>query len=145
MPEPFTLGWFTNYLVPDWTGTWAGTGGTDWADGTFAVDIVRKFERAGIDFVMLEDSTALTDIFGGTFESELKWTPRAPKHDPMALWVMGKAQEAQGKAHALYTDDQMIMNQLEECVLPRLVDWVGDVLDGQCGPGGERVRHTPTL
>lgn len=34
---------------------------------------------------MLEDSTALTDIYGGTFESELKWTPRAPKHDPMAL------------------------------------------------------------
>ncbi|OZF06384.1 FMNH2-dependent monooxygenase [Rhodococcus sp. 14-2686-1-2] len=85
MSTPFTLGWFTNYLVPDWTGPWAGTGGTDWADGSFAVDIVRKFERAGIDFVMLEDSTALTDIYGGTFESELKWTPRAPKHDPMAL------------------------------------------------------------
>nr|WP_089245690.1 NtaA/DmoA family FMN-dependent monooxygenase [Rhodococcus kyotonensis] len=85
MSGPFTLGWFTNYLVPDWTGTWAGTGGTDWADGSFAVDIVQKFERAGIDFVMLEDSTALTDIYGGSFESELKWTPRAPKHDPMAL------------------------------------------------------------
>ncbi len=46
---------------------------------------------------------------------------------------------AQGKAHALYTDDQMIMNQLEECVLPRLVDWVGDVdgpvLDLGCGVG----------
>ncbi|WP_229746176.1 NtaA/DmoA family FMN-dependent monooxygenase [Rhodococcoides trifolii] len=46
---------------------------------------MRKLERAGIDFVMLEDSTALTDIYGGTFEQELKWTPRAPKHDPMAL------------------------------------------------------------
>lgn len=34
---------------------------------------------------MLEDSTALSDIYGGSFESELKWTPRAPKHDPMAL------------------------------------------------------------
>jgi len=85
MSQPFTLGWFTNYLVPDWTGPFAGTGGTDWADGTFAVDVVRALERAGIDFVMLEDSTALTDIYGGTFESELKWTPRAPKHDPMAL------------------------------------------------------------
>lgn len=34
---------------------------------------------------MLEDSTALTDIYGGTFEHELRWTPRAPKHDPLPL------------------------------------------------------------
>jgi SAM-dependent methyltransferase len=49
--------------------------------------------------------------------------------------------EAQRRSHAIYTDDQMIVNRLEACVLPRLIDWLGDhagegpVLDLGCGVG----------
>ena len=47
--------------------------------------------------------------------------------------------EAQRKSHAIYTDHQLIVNRLEERVLPRLIDWLGDVpgpiLDLGCGVG----------
>jgi LSD1 subclass zinc finger protein len=52
--------------------------------------------------------------------------------------------EAQRRSHAIYTDDQMIVNRLEAEVLPRLIDWLGDdfhgagvgpVLDLGCGVG----------
>jgi SAM-dependent methyltransferase len=47
--------------------------------------------------------------------------------------------EAQRKSHPIYTDEQLIVNRLEERVLPRLIDWLGDVggpvLDLGCGVG----------
>ncbi|PRY11189.1 LLM class flavin-dependent oxidoreductase [Kineococcus rhizosphaerae] len=85
MPRPFTVGWFTSYLVPDWTGPWAGDAGREWIDGTFAIETVRELERAGVDLVMLEDISYLADIVGGTFEAELRTNSRAPKSDPLPL------------------------------------------------------------
>jgi alkanesulfonate monooxygenase SsuD/methylene tetrahydromethanopterin reductase-like flavin-dependent oxidoreductase (luciferase family) len=81
----FTVGWFTSYLVPDWTGPWAGDAGVDWIDGTFTIETVKELERAGVDLVMLEDISYLADIVGGTFEAELRTNSRAPKSDPLPL------------------------------------------------------------
>lgn len=83
--RPFTTGWFTGWLVPDWNGPWAGDAGDSWADGTFTVETVRELERAGVDLVMLEDLNYLSDVVGGSFEAELRTATRAPKHDPVAL------------------------------------------------------------
>jgi alkanesulfonate monooxygenase SsuD/methylene tetrahydromethanopterin reductase-like flavin-dependent oxidoreductase (luciferase family) len=83
--RPFTVGWFTSYLVPDWTGPWAGDAGQDWIDGTFVIETVKELERAGVDLVMLEDISYLADIVGGTFEAELRTNSRAPKSDPLPL------------------------------------------------------------
>ncbi|MCF7548400.1 NtaA/DmoA family FMN-dependent monooxygenase [Pseudonocardia sp. WMMC193] len=81
----FHLGWFTNYMPPAWNKPWAGNAGRSWANGDFYLDMARQLDRAGFDFVMLEDSTALSDTFGGTFEAELRQLVRAPKHDPVPL------------------------------------------------------------
>jgi len=81
----FVTGWFASYLVPDWSGPWAGDSGTSWADGSFVIDSVRDLEKAGVDLLMLEDISYLADIVGGTFEAELRVNARAPKGDPLPL------------------------------------------------------------
>ena len=81
----FHLGWFTNYMTPAWNKPWAGNAGRTWANGDFYLDMARQLDRAGFDFIMLEDSTALSDTYGGTFEAELRQMVRAPKHDPVPL------------------------------------------------------------
>lgn len=84
-PGPFTVGWFTGWGVPDWSGPWAGDAAQTWVDGTFTVETVRDLERAGLDLVVMEDLNYLSDVVGGTFEQELRTTARAPKHDPVVL------------------------------------------------------------
>ncbi|MHC9043310.1 NtaA/DmoA family FMN-dependent monooxygenase [Microbacterium saperdae] len=80
---PFHLGWFLNFTVDDWDGQW-GDGGRDWSGDVF-VDIARQLDRAGFDFVLLEDKSMIADSFGGDFGAELKHAYHAPKLDPVPL------------------------------------------------------------
>lgn len=82
------LGWFVNYLVPAWNQPWSGNAGEEWLDGRFYVDMARSLDRAGFDVMMFEDSTYVSDMYNGTFEGELKYTVRSPKHDPLQLIPM---------------------------------------------------------
>jgi len=81
----FHLGWFTNYMPPAWNTPWAGNAGREWQDGGFHLDLCRALERGFFDFVLLEDSSFVSNTFGGGFELELGEMVRAPKHDPMPL------------------------------------------------------------
>ncbi|MET1052287.1 MAG: LLM class flavin-dependent oxidoreductase [Mycetocola sp.] len=82
------LGWFVNYLVPAWNQPWSGNAGEEWMDGQFYVDMAQSLDRANFDVMMLEDSTYVSDSYAGTFEGELKYTVRSPKHDPIQLIPM---------------------------------------------------------
>lgn len=81
----FHLGAFTTFKPPDWAGTWGGETADTWADGYFWVDMVKALERARFDYVMFEDSSMVSDAYGGTMENDLKYSLYAPKHDPMML------------------------------------------------------------
>ncbi|WP_197382963.1 NtaA/DmoA family FMN-dependent monooxygenase [Mycolicibacterium mengxianglii] len=83
--RPFHLGWFTNFAVPAWRGPFAGTETSTWMDGDFYVDMARSMERAGFDFIMLEDSLMLPDSYGGSYRKPLKYGMSAPKLDPVML------------------------------------------------------------
>lgn len=85
MADMFHLGWFTNYLTPDWKGPWAGDAGRRWTNGDFYLDMARTLDRVGFDFIMLEDSSFLSDAYAGSFEMEMRHMVRAPKHDPVPL------------------------------------------------------------
>jgi long-chain alkane monooxygenase len=81
----FHMGAFTNFSPPDWAGTWSGDTDVNWADGYFLVDVVKALERAKFDYVMFEDSSMVSDAYGGTMDNDLKYALYAPKHDPMML------------------------------------------------------------
>jgi FMN-dependent oxidoreductase (nitrilotriacetate monooxygenase family) len=80
--DMFHLAWFLNFVADDWVGTW-GAGGDSW-DGTFYIEVAKDLERAGFDYVILEDKLMVADAYGGSMEHELK-QGIAPKHDPVPL------------------------------------------------------------
>jgi FMN-dependent oxidoreductase (nitrilotriacetate monooxygenase family) len=81
----FHIGWFLAYGfgVYDWNGTWSGNIRSDVAKPGLFVDMATSLERAGFDYMMLEDSSVLPDVYGGGFEHSLK--VGTVRHDPMPL------------------------------------------------------------
>jgi FMN-dependent oxidoreductase (nitrilotriacetate monooxygenase family) len=81
----FHLGWFLNFRPPVWNGPWSGDVGATWADGRFHVEMAQALERAGFDYMLLEDSEMVPDVYSGSFEASLRYGGSAPKHDPVLL------------------------------------------------------------
>jgi long-chain alkane monooxygenase len=88
MTKKFHLGWFMNFIPPEWDTAWASPDVAKWANGRFYVDMARSMERAGFDFIMIEDTVMVADAYGGTMEGSLKNSVFAPKHDPVPLAVL---------------------------------------------------------
>ncbi|GAA1855166.1 NtaA/DmoA family FMN-dependent monooxygenase [Pseudonocardia ailaonensis] len=84
---PFRLGWFGNLTTPEWRTGWSNDA-LSWTDARYYVDMVRDMERAGFDFMMLEDSLMVSDVYAGTAELELKMAMYAPKLDPVPVISM---------------------------------------------------------
>jgi long-chain alkane monooxygenase len=80
------LGWFMNFTRPAWTSPWVSADeAREWTNGDYHVDWIRAMERAKFDFMMLEDSSMVSDGFRGTMDADLKHSLYAPKHDPLSL------------------------------------------------------------
>ncbi|NQX27293.1 NtaA/DmoA family FMN-dependent monooxygenase [Microbacteriaceae bacterium VKM Ac-2854] len=83
--DPFRLGWFGNLAAPEWKSPYSGNDATtNYFNLRFYQDMIRNMERAGFDFLMIEDSLMVSDIYQGTAEIELKHARYAPKMDPIA-------------------------------------------------------------
>ncbi|MCL8027675.1 LLM class flavin-dependent oxidoreductase [Nocardioides bruguierae] len=85
MSKPLTLGWFVNYMPTGWNRPFNGGQPAAWQDGQFYVDMARTLDRAGIDFIMLEDSSVVPENYGGDMTAEFMATVKSPKHDPLPL------------------------------------------------------------
>jgi FMN-dependent oxidoreductase (nitrilotriacetate monooxygenase family) len=81
----FHLGWFLGYGfgVYGWNGQWSGNVRKDVANPQLFVDAATSLERAGFDFMMLEDSSVVPDVFGSSLEHALRTA--IVRHDPMPL------------------------------------------------------------
>jgi FMN-dependent oxidoreductase (nitrilotriacetate monooxygenase family) len=88
MTKKFHLGWFMNFVPPEWNTQWASPDVASWSNGRFYVDMARSMERAGFDLMMIEDTVMVADAYGGTMEGSLKNSVFAPKHDPVPLAVL---------------------------------------------------------
>jgi len=88
----FQLGWFGNLTAPEWapspTAPALEDDARNWMDGRFYVDQARALERAGFDFLMLEDSLMVPDMYRGDSEIALKHARYAPKLDPVVAASM---------------------------------------------------------
>lgn len=85
MPSMFHLGWFGNFSPPIWQGPFSADIGATWANGKFHQDLARALERARFDYLMLEDSSMVSDAYEGSSRADLKHHLYAPKHDPLPL------------------------------------------------------------
>jgi len=83
----FHMGWFVaqGYGVQSWNQPWSGSIGTDWTKPDIYVDLSRAIERAGFDYIMLEDGSLVPDSYGGSPEWFMKSAWMVPKNDPMPL------------------------------------------------------------
>jgi FMN-dependent oxidoreductase (nitrilotriacetate monooxygenase family) len=83
--KPFHLGLFGNFSGGGWNGRWAGADRKNWANGEWHVDLAQALERAGFDYMMFEDSLMVSDAYGKSMATDLKYGLYAPKHDPIPL------------------------------------------------------------
>jgi FMN-dependent oxidoreductase (nitrilotriacetate monooxygenase family) len=81
----FHMGWFLGlgFGVYGWNGQWSGNVRKDVAQPGLFVDMATSLERAGFDYMMLEDSSVLPDIYKGSFEHTLRVA--TVRQDPMPL------------------------------------------------------------
>jgi FMN-dependent oxidoreductase (nitrilotriacetate monooxygenase family) len=81
----FHMGWFltTGFGVYGWNSQWAGNVGADVGQPGLFIDMATSLERAGFDYMMLEDSSVVPDIYGGNLEYSLR--RGTVRHDPMPL------------------------------------------------------------
>jgi FMN-dependent oxidoreductase (nitrilotriacetate monooxygenase family) len=83
--RPFHLGWFGSFTRGGWNGRWSGSDARSWANGEFHIELARTLERAGFDYMMFEDSLMVSDFYGGSMATNLKYGSHGPKHDPLSL------------------------------------------------------------
>jgi FMN-dependent oxidoreductase (nitrilotriacetate monooxygenase family) len=83
----FHLGWFlgNGFGIQPWHGPWAGSSATDWMKPGIYVDLTTALERAGFDFLFIEDTAMVEDTYKGSMETTLKYGFFAPKNDPLPL------------------------------------------------------------
>ena len=81
------MGWFlkSGFGVQGWGAAWSGVIDTEWMKPGIYVDMARSLERAGFDYVMIEDSSMINDTFEGSSAVTLARAVGAPKNDPMPL------------------------------------------------------------
>lgn len=83
MTKRFHLGWFCNFSSGVWNHPFASP--TPPWDGRMYVEAAQAMERAGFDYIMLEDTLMVSEAYRGTAEATLKHALQAPKHDPLPL------------------------------------------------------------
>ena len=83
----FHMGWFVfqGYGVHGWDQPWSGDIAAEWTKPDLYVDLGRSLERAGFDYIMLEDGQLVPDSYQGSPEWFLRTAWMVPKNDPMAL------------------------------------------------------------
>ncbi|AMM22551.1 FMNH2-dependent monooxygenase [Frondihabitans sp. PAMC 28766] len=88
----FHLGWFlgSGFGIQPWSATngdgpWAGSNVTDWMKPDIYIDLARNLERAGFDYILIEDTAMVEDTYQQSAETSLRRAFMAPKNDPMPL------------------------------------------------------------
>ena len=83
----FHLGWFLgdSYGIHPWKGPWNGHNTHEWMKPGLYVDLTTSLERAGFDYLFIEDTAMVEDTLYGSMETSLKYGIMAPKNDPLPL------------------------------------------------------------
>jgi FMN-dependent oxidoreductase (nitrilotriacetate monooxygenase family) len=80
----FHMGWFLSFNASSWNQRWSGSIGREFTKADLYIDMAKSLERAGFDYMMLEDGSFIPDVHRGSMQSALAYGS-LPKQDPMAL------------------------------------------------------------
>lgn len=84
--RPFHLGWFLEgSSAQAWNQIWSGTSGRLWMNPQLFMEMARSLERAGFDYLLLEDSSYVADLYGGTMKVYLENAIGTPRQDPAVV------------------------------------------------------------
>jgi FMN-dependent oxidoreductase (nitrilotriacetate monooxygenase family) len=85
--DQFHLGWFYSkgFGPKAWKHEWAGSAVDRFTKPDMAVDLARAMERAGFDYIMIEDSSNVPYTFQGSHDAYLRHSVDTPKLDPTVL------------------------------------------------------------
>ncbi|GAA2234274.1 NtaA/DmoA family FMN-dependent monooxygenase [Herbiconiux moechotypicola] len=82
----FHLGWFFEGASPQaWGKPFTGAIGRDWMRPDFSEDVARTLERARFDYVLIEDSSYVADVWGGSMKIYLENAIATPRQDPAVV------------------------------------------------------------
>ncbi|MGW4202731.1 NtaA/DmoA family FMN-dependent monooxygenase [Streptomyces sp. NPDC004726] len=79
----FHLGWFLDGSAAQaWGQEYTGHTGRDWMKPDLVVDMARSLERAGFDYLLIEDACWVPDTYGSSMDVYLKNAIATPRQDP---------------------------------------------------------------
>ena len=83
-----TLGWFTSFTGVEWDGPFSDADESPFT-GRFHVEMAKTLERAGFDFILLDDTAIMVPhTLEQSFNPYLRLGSMAPKHDLLPLAAM---------------------------------------------------------
>src|SRR5471032_2992746 len=81
--KPVHLAWFLQgSSAQAWGHSWTGHIGETWMQTELFLNMARSLERACFDYVLIEDSSYLSESFNGPTYSYLKNAIAVPRQDP---------------------------------------------------------------
>ncbi|UFN49842.1 NtaA/DmoA family FMN-dependent monooxygenase [Roseomonas sp. OT10] len=82
----FHLGWFLQgSSIQSWGEEWTGNVAETWMRPEFFVEMTRNLERAGFDYVLLEDSSYVGESYGSSRDVYLENGIAVPRQDPAVV------------------------------------------------------------
>jgi long-chain alkane monooxygenase len=84
----FHMGWFlgNGFGIKPWRGSpWVGQMAHEWMKPDIYRDMATSLERAGFDYILVEDTCMIEDVYGGSMKTTLNHGILAPKNDPCRL------------------------------------------------------------
>jgi FMN-dependent oxidoreductase (nitrilotriacetate monooxygenase family) len=86
MTKPFHLAFFlADSHAQSWNKPWSGNIGTEWMNPDLYVAVARELERAGFDYILLEDNLYIPDAYNGTMDIYLENGLSTPRREPMIV------------------------------------------------------------
>ena len=126
---PFHLGWFLEgSSAQAWNRVWSGTTGKLWMKPKLFLDMAQSLERACFDYLLLEDSSYVADLYGGTMKIYLENAIATPRQDPAVVaGLMTQVTDRIGIVPTLGT------YAYPPYLLARLIGTLDQVSDGRIG------------
>jgi FMN-dependent oxidoreductase (nitrilotriacetate monooxygenase family) len=82
----FHLAWFlAGSNAQAWGKQWSGNIGREWMKPDLYVSVARELERAGFDYVLLEDNVFVADTYKNSMDLYLEQAIQVPRMDPMVV------------------------------------------------------------
>ena len=84
--NPFHLAWFLQgSSIQAWGAPWTGNISEEWMSADMFLDLARSIERAGFDYMLLEDSIYVGETYGNGRDFYLKKGLSIPRQEPSVV------------------------------------------------------------